>query len=146
MSIILLWDPDLGNIEAIPYVKLRVASSLIPPPLKDVNCYPHFSGPPSGLILYWELSRSKPTSTTIYNNPTLTFIASTTHTTQHSYIYWFLLLLPSSVNVLGTSLDLLGTPSRVTFHSWNYYSDLGVLETKHQVLLAIFLNVTMFQI
>ncbi|KAJ3806286.1 hypothetical protein F5876DRAFT_80864 [Lentinula aff. lateritia] len=116
-----LWDLDLGNVEAIPYAKLHVASPLLPPPLEDVNCYPTSRDLLPGLILYRELSCSKPTSTTIYNDPTLTFLASTTHTTQHSYIYWFLLLPPSSVNILGTSLDLLGTPSRVTSRNSNYY-------------------------
>ncbi|KAJ3846391.1 hypothetical protein EV368DRAFT_89100 [Lentinula lateritia] len=28
---------------------------------------------------------------------------------------------PSPINVLGTSLDLLGAPSRVTPHKSNYY-------------------------
>ncbi|KAJ3857447.1 hypothetical protein EV368DRAFT_77801, partial [Lentinula lateritia] len=116
-----LWDPDLGNVEAIPYAKLHVASSLLPPPLEDINCYPTSRDLLPGLILYRELSCSKPTSTTIYNDPTLTFLASTTHTAQHSYVYWFLLLPPSSVKVLGTSLDLLGTPSRVTSRNSNYY-------------------------
>ncbi|KAJ3805549.1 hypothetical protein F5876DRAFT_81661 [Lentinula aff. lateritia] len=109
-----LWDLDLGNVKAIPYTKLRVASPLLPPPLEDVNRYPTSQDLLPGLILYWELSHLKPTSITIYNDPTLTFLASTTHTTPCSYIYWFPLIPPSSVNVLGTSLDLLGTPSRVT--------------------------------
>ncbi|KAJ3859061.1 hypothetical protein EV359DRAFT_68487 [Lentinula novae-zelandiae] len=116
-----LWDLDQGNIEAIPYVELHVTSPLLPPPLEDVNRYPYFPGPPPGLILHWDLSHSKPTSTTIYNDSTLTSLASTIHTMQHSYVYWFQLLPPSSVNVLGTSLDLLGTPPRVTSHNSNYY-------------------------
>ncbi|KAH7872217.1 uncharacterized protein C8R40DRAFT_1173947 [Lentinula edodes] len=33
MSIVLLWDLDLGNIEASHYVQLRAASPLPPPPL-----------------------------------------------------------------------------------------------------------------
>ncbi|KAJ3805271.1 hypothetical protein F5876DRAFT_81959 [Lentinula aff. lateritia] len=37
------------------------------------------------LILYRELSRLKPTSTTVYNDSTLTFLASTTHPTQRSH-------------------------------------------------------------
>ncbi|KAJ3910977.1 hypothetical protein F5877DRAFT_86686 [Lentinula edodes] len=44
MSIILLWDLNLGNVEAIPYIKLCVTSPLLPPPLEDVNRYPHFPG------------------------------------------------------------------------------------------------------
>ncbi|KAJ3804917.1 hypothetical protein F5876DRAFT_82426 [Lentinula aff. lateritia] len=42
-----LWDLDLGNVEAIPYVELRTASPLLPPPLEDARRYPHFPGPPS---------------------------------------------------------------------------------------------------
>ncbi|KAJ3806676.1 hypothetical protein F5876DRAFT_80453 [Lentinula aff. lateritia] len=97
-----LWDLDLGNVEAIPYVKLCVASPLLPPPLEDVNRYPHFPGPPSRAY-------------------TLSGALTTTHTTQHSYVYWFLLLPPSSFNILGTSLGLLGTPSRVTSRNSNYF-------------------------
>ncbi|KAJ3803878.1 hypothetical protein F5876DRAFT_84229 [Lentinula aff. lateritia] len=43
-SIVLLWDLDLGNVKATPYVELHVASPLIPPPLEDASCYPHFPG------------------------------------------------------------------------------------------------------
>ncbi|KAJ3884938.1 hypothetical protein GG344DRAFT_83320 [Lentinula edodes] len=32
-----LWDLDLGNVEATPYVKLRAASPLQPPTLKDIH-------------------------------------------------------------------------------------------------------------
>ncbi|KAJ3803996.1 hypothetical protein F5876DRAFT_83970 [Lentinula aff. lateritia] len=42
-----LWDLDLGNIEAPPYFQLCATSPLLPPPLEDVNRYPHFPGPPS---------------------------------------------------------------------------------------------------
>ncbi|KAJ3803485.1 hypothetical protein F5876DRAFT_85238 [Lentinula aff. lateritia] len=87
MSIVLLWDLDLGNIEATPYVELRIASPLIPPTLGDVSRYPHFPGPPSQLILHRGLSHLKPTSTTIYNDPTLTFLTVTIHTMQCSYTY-----------------------------------------------------------
>ncbi|KAJ3803874.1 hypothetical protein F5876DRAFT_84239 [Lentinula aff. lateritia] len=44
MSIVLPWDLDRGNIKAISYVELCVASPLLPPPLEDVNRYPHFPG------------------------------------------------------------------------------------------------------
>ncbi|KAJ3910970.1 hypothetical protein F5877DRAFT_86693 [Lentinula edodes] len=42
-----LWDLDLGNVKAIPYVKLHAASPLLPPPLEDISHYHHFPGPPS---------------------------------------------------------------------------------------------------
>ncbi|KAJ3804253.1 hypothetical protein F5876DRAFT_83479 [Lentinula aff. lateritia] len=42
-----LRDLDLVNVEAIPYVELRIASLLIPPTLEDVCLYLHFPGPPS---------------------------------------------------------------------------------------------------
>ncbi|KAJ3804629.1 hypothetical protein F5876DRAFT_82852 [Lentinula aff. lateritia] len=42
-----LWGLDLGNVEAIPYVKLHAASPLLPPTLEDVSRYLHFPGPPS---------------------------------------------------------------------------------------------------
>ncbi|GAW00502.1 hypothetical protein LENED_002026 [Lentinula edodes] len=32
-----LWDLDLGNVEATPYLKLRVTSPLPPPTLEDVH-------------------------------------------------------------------------------------------------------------
>ncbi|KAJ3803725.1 hypothetical protein F5876DRAFT_84593 [Lentinula aff. lateritia] len=43
-SLLELWDIDLGNVEATPYVELHVASPLIPPPLEDASRYPHFPG------------------------------------------------------------------------------------------------------
>ncbi|KAJ3804569.1 hypothetical protein F5876DRAFT_82944 [Lentinula aff. lateritia] len=42
-----LRDLDLANVEAIPYVELRIASPLPPPMLEDVRLYLHFPGPPS---------------------------------------------------------------------------------------------------
>ncbi|KAJ3885375.1 hypothetical protein GG344DRAFT_82775 [Lentinula edodes] len=105
-----LWDLNLCNVKATPYVKLHVASPLLPPP-----------PPPPGSIPYWELSHSRPPSTMIYNDPTLTFLASTAHTMQHSYVYWFPLPPSPTVNDLGTSLDLLGTPSRGSSCNSNYY-------------------------
>ncbi|KAJ3870389.1 hypothetical protein F5051DRAFT_447810 [Lentinula edodes] len=33
----LLWDLDLGTVEAAPYVELRTASPLQPPTLEDVH-------------------------------------------------------------------------------------------------------------
>ncbi|KAJ3805982.1 hypothetical protein F5876DRAFT_81174 [Lentinula aff. lateritia] len=42
-----LRDLDLANVEAIPYVKLCIASPLLPPTLEDIHLYPHFPGPPS---------------------------------------------------------------------------------------------------
>ncbi|KAH7874978.1 uncharacterized protein C8R40DRAFT_1171077 [Lentinula edodes] len=40
----LLWDLDLGNVEATPYVKLGTASPSPPPPLEDVCRYPPLPG------------------------------------------------------------------------------------------------------
>ncbi|KAJ3803872.1 hypothetical protein F5876DRAFT_84245 [Lentinula aff. lateritia] len=46
------------NVEATPYVKLHVASPLIPPPLEDASRYPHFLGTqsractPSGALAF----------------------------------------------------------------------------------------------
>ncbi|KAJ3858408.1 hypothetical protein EV359DRAFT_87795 [Lentinula novae-zelandiae] len=34
-----LWDLNLGNVEATPYVELRIASPLLPPPLEVYNSY-----------------------------------------------------------------------------------------------------------
>ncbi|KAJ3809421.1 hypothetical protein F5876DRAFT_77788 [Lentinula aff. lateritia] len=39
-----LWDLTLGNVKAIPYVELRVASPLPPPPLEDADRYPPLPG------------------------------------------------------------------------------------------------------
>ncbi|KAJ3912740.1 hypothetical protein F5877DRAFT_84496 [Lentinula edodes] len=100
-NLLKLWDLDLGNVEAPPYVQLHATSPLPPPLLEDAN-HPHFLGPPS-----WDYA--------------LLGALITTHTMQCSYIYWFPLLPSSTVNVLGTSLDLLGTPSRVAPHTYNYY-------------------------
>ncbi|KAJ3808579.1 hypothetical protein F5876DRAFT_78588 [Lentinula aff. lateritia] len=99
-----LWDLELGNVKATPYVRLRVASPLLPPPLEDVNCYPHFPGPPSRA---YTLSGAL-TFKTPHQLQSTTILTITTHTIQRSYVYRFPLLPPSSVHVLGTSLDLLG--------------------------------------
>ncbi|KAJ3884250.1 hypothetical protein GG344DRAFT_84319 [Lentinula edodes] len=77
MSIILLWDLDLHNVKATPYVKLLAASPLPPPllPPTSQDLLP-------GLTLYWELSHLKLTPSTSYNDPTLMFLATTVCTTQ----------------------------------------------------------------
>ncbi|KAJ3803790.1 hypothetical protein F5876DRAFT_84431 [Lentinula aff. lateritia] len=76
-----LWDLDLGNVKASPYVRLRATSLLPPPPLPPTS-----RDLLSGLTPYWELSRPKLTPSTSYNDPTLTFLATTICTTQHSYV------------------------------------------------------------
>ncbi|KAH7877291.1 uncharacterized protein C8R40DRAFT_1168633 [Lentinula edodes] len=89
-----LWDLDLSNVKATPHVELRIASPLTPPTLKDVHPQAQSPGTyPPWHIPSWELTPSRPIY--IYNlfGPILTFY-------------------------LGTSLDLLGTPSRVTISSF----------------------------
>ncbi|KAJ3858582.1 hypothetical protein EV359DRAFT_87510 [Lentinula novae-zelandiae] len=72
-----LWDLNLSNVKAIPYVELCTASPLLPPPLEDARRYPHFPGPPSRAYTLSGLTHSRPTPTTIYNDPTLTALTST---------------------------------------------------------------------
>ncbi|KAJ4464559.1 hypothetical protein C8J55DRAFT_562373 [Lentinula edodes] len=63
----LLWDLDLGNIEATSYVELRIASPLQPPTLEDVH--PRAQSPgtyPPERIPTQELRPSRPISNTTY--------------------------------------------------------------------------------
>ncbi|KAJ3870601.1 hypothetical protein F5051DRAFT_447438 [Lentinula edodes] len=52
-----LWDLDLGNVEATPYVKLRAASPLQPPTLEDVHLQAPVPGtsPPSEYNSYYAI-------------------------------------------------------------------------------------------
>ncbi|KAJ3898335.1 hypothetical protein F5879DRAFT_994908 [Lentinula edodes] len=88
----LLWDLSLGNVEATSYVKLLVASPLPPPTLEDVHLQPPVPGTsPSG---------------------------------EYNSFYAALLGFvppPPQFYVLGTSLDLTGTPSRVTSLNPSHY-------------------------
>ncbi|KAJ3803667.1 hypothetical protein F5876DRAFT_84755 [Lentinula aff. lateritia] len=74
-----LRDLDLANVEAIPYIELRIASPLLPPMLEDVRLYLHFPGPssqaytPSGALTsgthyIYDLSRSCTVNPIYYNS------------------------------------------------------------------------------
>ncbi|KAJ4495005.1 hypothetical protein C8J55DRAFT_554614 [Lentinula edodes] len=48
----LLWDLNLGNVEATPYIELRAASPLLLPTLEDVPPKPQFPGPPPQAYIF----------------------------------------------------------------------------------------------
>ncbi|KAJ3897934.1 hypothetical protein F5879DRAFT_995360 [Lentinula edodes] len=103
-----LRDLDLSNVEATPHVEPRIASPLPPPILEDVHPQAQSPGTyPPGRIPSWELTTSRPIS--IYNlfESYIDVLASTIPTTRYYKVPYFYL----------TSLDLLGTPSRVTISS-----------------------------
>ncbi|KAH7868585.1 uncharacterized protein C8R40DRAFT_1177664 [Lentinula edodes] len=88
MSIVVLWDLDLGNIKATPYIELRVASPLLPPPLKDANHYPPLPGTSfPGLYSIGSSHVQNLRQLRSTNDPTLMSLASTTHTTLRPSIY-----------------------------------------------------------
>ncbi|KAJ3847104.1 hypothetical protein EV368DRAFT_88136 [Lentinula lateritia] len=120
MSIV--WDLDIANVEAISYVKLRVASPLLPPTLGDVSLHLRFPGPPSR-----------------------TYTPSGALTSRTPYVYdltqsYTLLATSSPANVLGTSQDLLGTSSTVNLLYPNYSSfpsTVAVPVTPFELQLAL---------
>ncbi|KAJ3858231.1 hypothetical protein EV359DRAFT_88054 [Lentinula novae-zelandiae] len=104
MSIVALWDLALGNVKASHHIHLCIASPLLPPPLEDINHYLPLPG------------TSFPGSHSIGSSHLLQFVLCNPPTSPSSWLH------PSSpVIILGTSLDLLGTPSRVTSHNHSYY-------------------------
>ncbi|KAJ3858896.1 hypothetical protein EV359DRAFT_87067 [Lentinula novae-zelandiae] len=75
MSIVLVTSklpPMLNYVPLLCYYLQRLRTSAPTSTSRDL---------PPGLTLHWELSRLELTSATIYNDPVLSILSTTTHTT-----------------------------------------------------------------
>ncbi|KAJ3884598.1 hypothetical protein GG344DRAFT_83796 [Lentinula edodes] len=60
MSIVALWDLDLGNVGASPRIQPSAAPLLPPPPLEDINHHLHLPGPLSQALTLLGALMSEP--------------------------------------------------------------------------------------